>query len=327
MSTEIKDPTQEYIDHPSISYSSLSRLAQSPKAYKNRTSPSGEALNLGKAVDILLTEEDIFHDEFYIMTAAKPSSEMMIKYVEAMLEKPDHEYAFEQSGYKKKITEDKWEKEGKSYYDAIKACKGKTVLSYEQYTQCMAVVTQLKTNRYTKRYFIHKSKLPDFIEIKWQFIHYFSYQGNALKVKLDLVVIDHKAKRIIPIDIKTTGKPVMAFKSSYRSYKYYLQGIMYFRGVQNWADEHYPEYTVANFAFLVAEMASYNEPVIFIMSDEDLKTAEEGGTTSTGYEVKGLKQLLYELEQHKNLDMWDYPLEIDLNKGTMMLETMTHNLD
>jgi hypothetical protein len=316
--TQTLTPAEEYITAPGLSYSSLSRLVDGPQAYLNKTKPTGDFLTTGSAVDVLLTEgEKAFHKQFYVMTATKPSSDMMIAYTECMIATDDRNKAFAASGYKKAVSDTKWEDEGKPFYDAIKAAGNKMVLDFEQYTAVQAVVNQLKDNKYTKQYF---SKPPEGIEISYQFIRYFEYAGTAGKIKVDILVIDHNKKTIRAIDLKTTSKPPRAFIGSYRSYKYYVQGAWFKLGVEEWATQAYPEYTVEDFMFIVAEMGAYHQPLLFTMGEDEHSAAIHGGNSSMGYKIKGINDLLIDLQFYTDSGMWEYPREITENSGKIELD-------
>jgi hypothetical protein len=320
MTNEQITPAQEYITKDAISYSALSRLADGPQAYLNKSKPTGDFLSKGSAVDILLTEPDNFHDMFYIMTDSKPSTEGMLAYTMSMIENDNHEIALAASGYKKPVSMAKWEEIGKPYYDAIKASAGKIVLSFDDYQQVQGVVNQLKTNQYTKTYFADNASDVKYDEIQYQFIHYFDYKQTACKVKLDVVTIDHQNKKIKGLDLKTTGKPVFSFRSSYRNFKYYLQAALFKLGLEDWRDKNYPEYEVEDFEFIVAEMACYNPPLIFKIPKEQTNIAIFGGETSSGYYIKGVEDLLADLAYYNENDAWEYPAEVHKNNGVVELD-------
>lgn len=320
MTNEQITPAQEYITKDAISYSALSRLADGPQAYLNKSKPTGDFLSKGSAVDILLTEPDNFHDMFYIMTDSKPSTEGMLAYTMSMIENDNHEIALAASGYKKPVSMSKWEEIGKPYYDAIKASAGKIVLSFDDYQQVQGVVNQLKTNQYTKTYFADSASDVKYDEIQYQFIHYFDYKQTACKVKLDVVTIDHQNKKIKGLDLKTTGKPVFSFRSSYRNFKYYLQAALFKLGLEDWRDKNYPEYEVEDFEFIVAEMACYNPPLIFRIPKEQTNIAIFGGETSSGYYIKGVEDLLADLVYYNENDAWEYPAEVHKNNGVVELD-------
>tara|TARA_R110002126_G_C10453787_1_gene499792 strand:+ start:456 stop:1427 length:972 start_codon:yes stop_codon:yes gene_type:complete len=315
---QTKTLAEEYITADALSYSALSRLSDGPQAYINKDKPTGDFLTTGSAVDVLLTEsEEEFHRQFYVMTATKPSSDMMMAYTQAMIETDNPQIAFAASGYKKAVSESKWEDEGKPYYDAIKAAKGKGILGMDQYMKVQATVNQLKENKYTKPFF---STPVEGVEINYQFIHYFEYENIKGKVKLDLLVIDHNEKTIRGIDLKTTSKPPMAFKKSYRNYKYYLQGAWFQLGIMDWLATNYNDYKLLDFQFIVAEMGAWKPPLIFTMNNSELQYAIQGGETFTGYYVKGIDILLEDLAYYKNNNQWEYPREVSENNGILALD-------
>lgn len=331
--TKIKPMTEkEYRAHDAVNYSSLSKLDYSPKAYKEAKQEETLAMIKGSAVDCLLTDgEDAFHSQYYVMTATKPKSEQMQLYVQSMLENDNRDMAQTMSGYKTTVTDAKWEKEGQPYYDAIKVSSGKSILDYETYAQIKAVVDTLKNNEYTGKYFTEKSNLPEGIEIMYQVPIIFTVKNVAdpmvdtvevdieSKALLDLIVINHNSNTISPKDLKTTGKPVLNFKSSFVYWKYYIQASLYTEGVIQWAMDKYPGYTVEPFEFIVAEMANQNPPMIYRVTDEDLSVGENGGRDLNNNEIKGYRQLMEKLLWHRATNKWDYHSEIYENNGISFL--------
>lgn len=91
-------------------------------------------------------------------------------------------------------------------------------------------------------------------------------------------------------------------------------------GLEDWKNEHYPEYEIVNFEFIVAEMFNVNPPMIFPMSSSEIKGAIKGGITSTGYKLKGIDELLEDLNYYEKENKWDYPAEVMRNQGRMGLE-------
>ena len=117
---------KEYRALDRVSYSSLSKLASSPQAYKASVEGQKEEssyMTLGTVVDILLTDKGRFDEEVYVMTADKPSAETMLTYCLRLAETGNTAIAYGASGYK--ISPDavskKFEKEGKPYYEALLA--------------------------------------------------------------------------------------------------------------------------------------------------------------------------------------------------------------
>jgi len=328
MTTKTLTPEQEYRQAEGINYSSLSALAVSPLYYKNKQDKEQgdtDAFIRGAAVDCLLTTPDDFADQFYVMTAKKPESAMMLAYVENYLETEDRNSAFLASGYKRPIPDSKWEEEGRPYYDAIKSSKGKRIMTFEVFSKVQAVVTVLQESKYTKKYFTPEN---DSIEIKFQYPifweHSISEDDSTIKCKslLDIVLIDHANKKVFPIDIKTTGNSVYAFPSSFRKYKYYLQASFYTAALDyQMATTSLENYETMPFRFVVAEMDNINLPAVYVVSKEDLLVGSEGGKDNFGNQVKGWRQLIKELCYYTQHDSWDYPLDIVTNNGEIQLES------
>jgi hypothetical protein len=317
MEVEEKTYTEkEYRKAEGINYSKLSAVDRDPKSV-NRESSETDAMLKGSIVDCLLTGGD-FHAEYYVMTTVKPKSEQMIAYVESMVRSGNHEVAQIESGYKQKVSEAKWEKEGRFYYDALIASEGKTVISWEMNTECTAVVKALKENEFTGKYF--NNMAPEDVEIKDQLIIFFTVMGKKCKAMLDKVVVSHGARKIYPIDLKTTGKSVKQFKASFVFWRYYIQAAFYTEAVTQWAAEYYPEYTVEPFEFIVAEMANYNPPMIYTVSEQDLLVGRFGGEDFYGNPIKGYEQLMNDLQWHTKNDQWDYTRDVYMNNGRTTLD-------
>ena len=228
--TESINIVKEYRATDAINYSSLSALAVSPHTYRTRDQMEViPAFRKGSAVDCLLTTPDDFHSEFYVMNIRKTPPPMLMKYVDELFklapqipEEEDHDKAYIESGYKlkKESVREKFINEGVEYYNALKDARGKTILSFDEYTQIQKAVNQVKYGEFTSKYF---EKKPSHQKILYQFPIYWEINGHTCKSLLDLLVIDHKEKAIYPIDLKTTGKSVLNFRSAFMQWKYYLQ--------------------------------------------------------------------------------------------------------
>jgi len=322
MTDEKLTPEQEYRRARGVNYSSLSALAVSPKYYRQKQEQEPEdtdAFIRGSAVDCLLTTPEEFNKQFYVMTANLPTSEMMLAYVNNYIETEDHAQAQAASGYKRPLTSEKWVQDGQPYYDAIKASEGKRIMTFDTYSKVQAVVKSLKESKWTKKYFDTSNEN---IDIKFQQSIYWDYKGTACKSLLDIILVDHMAEVVIPIDIKTTSASVYAFPSSFKKWKYYLQAAFYTRAMVSWMeDESLDDYDLLPFRFVVGEMDNYNLPLVYVVSDLDLAVGDYGGKDRFGNKVKGWVQLLKELNAHIEENNWDYPAEIEERSGEVSLET------
>ena len=333
MNVEINtsDIVKEYRAKKAINYSSLSALATSPQAYIARDSiGSIPAFRKGSAVDCMLTTPNDFHSDFYVMNIRKTPPPLLMKYVDELFriapqmpEEEDHDAAYVASGYKlkKESVREKFINEGVEYYNGLKDARGKTILSFDEYTQINKAVNQIKNGEFTAKYF---KKPEEGIDIFYQFPIYWELKGQACKSLLDILVIDHKTKSIYPIDLKTTGKSVLNFRSAFMQYKYYLQASFYSGATNFWKanDTDLVDYNVKNFKFIVVETMGDNPPMIFQTTNNDLEVGEHGGTDKHGNEIKGYIELISDLNFHNSKNKWDFPKEAYDNNGVVMLNTM-----
>ena len=115
-----------------------------------------------------------------------------------------------------------------------------------------------------------------------------------MKILLDIVEVYHSIKRVKPSDLKTMNKFASdEFVNSFTAYGYIRQGSLYNRGITLWTKEHYPDYEVDAFRFVVNSFKQIEEPLVFEMSPRDLEGGKVGATVK-GRKVKGWQQLLNE---------------------------------
>jgi hypothetical protein len=320
---------KEYREHPAINQSLLGKLAVSPKGVDKEEGEKGY-FTMGSLVDCKLTDPDSFNEKYYVMTTKKPSSEMMLAYVNEYLVKGDHARALIVSGYKAdptivaKSSKDglsKWQKEGKAYYDACVLAGDKQIISFEEEVQANQICNILKENDFTGKYF-------DKADNMYQKAIIFKYHGRECKALLDIIHIDHDSSTIRPVDLKTTGKSVLSFRRSYLDYKYYIQAAFYTVALHyalknNPEFSDYADYDVLPFQFIVQETNMFNPPHIFEVDEEDMFVAEYGGIVDgAGYEIRGFQQLRDELEEHRDTGQWDYRHEVYENSGVISLKAL-----
>ena len=340
------------LDH--VSYSSLSKLASSPQAYKASIEGQQEEtsyMTLGTVVDILLTDKKRFDEEVYVMTTGKPGSEMMVNYCHTLAETGDALKAHQSSGFKlgPEAVAKKFDKEGRAYYDALLAAEGKMIIDADGMFTANQIVLQLTSNRFTKGYFV-PTRSPD-IELKFQvpilwevqtesLIHKGEMMTTKVKSLLDLVFIDHREGKVLPVDLKTGGE---SFMKSYWKYHRYLQGAMYTDAVRGkrWQryDEAEREYEVEPLRFIFADTNLIHPPTIWCMSQLDVHGGREGipyfalqpgislqGTDELAWiptdrvKRKGYKRLIQELDWHIKMDQWSYSYDTYQKDGEVEID-------
>lgn len=170
-------------------------------------------------------------------------------------------------------------KNAEEYWQNLKEANGKQVLSDYEYNTINKIVLSFTTHRFTKELF----KDSEDIDIVYQMPIFWTYLGEDCKGMLDHIIIDHKAKRIKPIDEKTMGDYITRFGNACKIRRYDLQGSFYQYGLSqnleylsNILNKDVTEYTIAPFAFIAESTIKSGVPLIFPMTEELSRNGLEG---------------------------------------------------
>jgi len=334
---------EEFKNTVANSFSRLSKLADGPQAYKASLEEKEFSLGLafGSVVDILLTCPDSFNTEFYVMAGDKPSSDMMIKFCEVYAETDDTQQAHAASGFKIGLNAviSKFQTEGKSYYDSLLLGKGKRVIDAGMLFAANQAVSTLKANPFTRKYFVPE----DGIEIQYQLPIIWkawvtklppTHPENPEEIELmfkgiiDLVRIDHKRKQIEIVDIKTGAE---GFWKAFWRYKLYLQGSMYYYGLDKviLEQKEFHGYSVQRTRFVYIDSNLYYPPVIYRMNIADIYHGRNGyypkiyspkDSRIAELKFKGYERLAAEMDWHIRNDMWDYSYDVYHSNGEIEID-------
>jgi len=231
----------------------------------------------------------------------------------------------------------------KDYWEQKVRSIGKSIIKNDMYEHIKNMVDDLKTSEKTSWLFDRKDKMILFqvpVYTKIRFKHKGSVSPEVpVKILLDLVIIDTKAKTITPIDIKTTRRQTHNFKYDYLKHHYYLQASFYYDVLKSYwfkiSDErvvefggihiHNPNtYTIQPFMFLVSstnEDLGYSSPLLFTVSDELLQAGAKGFNLQ-GRDYPGYLQGLDDILHHEYTNNWLYPHNVEnitlLTKDNLM---------
>jgi hypothetical protein len=288
---------EEYRELPCLSYSALSkydreRYGAVATLFDKISSPS---LTFGSAVDCMLTQgEQQFNEQYVVSEAATPSdtivsimtqladshnenSLILVSDEDLLLAADAAEYCMR---FKPETRVKKLRDEGSQYYGFLKSSQGKTILSRTDYDDVVKAVETLKTNPVTSQYFVDTPLDSRERLFQLQFKSVLECTDIPYKGMLDLVIVDHKRKLIIPCDLKTT-KSVYSFRDSFYKYRYYIQAAMYTKLLSD-IKEQIPElrdYIISSYRFIAIDRTNF-VPVVFdyaipaggIVVDPDGKT-------------------------------------------------------
>jgi hypothetical protein len=294
-----KEQIKEYFDSPAIGQSTLKLLINgNPRLFKEGKSESelyyeekGHFV-IGSGVDCILTQgRDVFDSSYHVQELAKCSATAMsiikkafdnidiigqLNNITYPLKENEtwrqfiyeslnsHEY------YMNRRKED-WKEDnrytgllndnGEEYWKSLIEGKGKFILDQEQHNKIIAIANSLYTHPRTSKYFIDREG----IDILFQVPIYFEYFGIKCKALPDILIIDHKNRRIILCDIKTLGFDVIDFPINLRMRRYDFQAAYYAAAVNTYVD-NYPElngYIIEPMRFIVESTINIGQPCVF----------------------------------------------------------------
>lgn len=317
---------------------SLLSLLKNPRRLKVKLeNPDAEDeektyFRLGSALDCLLTDKSSWNDNFVVIDATRPTTNLA-KFIDklpcGLTKDSDIELfreAYDKSEYKiniEKIVDKLFNSEENiKYYESI--CieeRDKYILSKEEFDIVNRARDLVMANPFTQKYFI---SMEEHIELLHQHPVYFEYRGFECKALLDGIRIDHNAKTIQPFDLKTTGSGVHNFKKSFREFGYYRQASMYKMAIEH--DSYIKElidkgYKILNFIFIVVDnkITSTMAAIMYETSENDIKVGLDGGYYEYKY-YPGVNTLLEDLRFHLSTEYWDLPREVYLNNGVIKLD-------
>tara|TARA_R100000951_G_scaffold111780_2_gene111203 strand:- start:111 stop:1106 length:996 start_codon:yes stop_codon:yes gene_type:complete len=310
-----------------FSYSSLNKLLFSPflfyKDYilKDKEVRTDKHLVEGKLLHCLLFEPDNLKDKFSI-TPGKAPSDSVRKVLKNMSLYTDAEKLFdvpseivldslkEMNLYQslktdeqrivkiiKKEFEPYWEFLSNSNVDVIDEdtllrCKDQSEI-IKSNSDVMAIFEEAPTDFELDDYETHAEK---YLSCKLKGLPF------GLHGYIDFFSIDHKEKKAVITDLKTTGKTISDFKETVDFYNYWLQAAIYCKLVWDYMEsvENRDDYTI-DFKFVVID--KYNQTYVFDVSQQTL-----GGW------AEGLGGVLKAAEYHYNERNYSLPYEFLVNK-------------
>jgi len=211
-------------------------------------------------------------------------------------------------------------KQGEAYFELLKTTVGKTPITESEYAKAVNAVTALKSDIYTKKYVVKKERKN--AEFWDKFIVQFEYNGVQIKGELDRVIVDHDTKEIIPIDFKTTSKPITQFISEFWYYRYDFQAATYTIGLVNdirIAALIKKGYSLELFLYIVVETNLINNPRVFEVSSNVFNIGVSGGIVKNK-QYEGLNDAIERYIFAKENDAWEYPMEYYQNNGIMEID-------
>lgn len=268
---------EEYRQMPELSYSTLAKYERGggfksiPTLFDRVESPS---LTFGSAVDSIITggmEE--FNDRFIVAEFPSVSDAIVsiVKYLFNMYKDTNRslssindatiinatEVFKYQLNWKPETRAKVIKEKGEEYYNLLYISDNKTILSTKDYEYVVNAVEALKTSESTKFYFADDNPF-DNIERQYQLKFNAEFNGVGYRTMMDLVIVDHTNKTILPIDLKTSGKSEYEFYKSFVEWGYMWQAILYTKVLEAniKKDDYFKDFTILPYNFIVVNKFS-----------------------------------------------------------------------
>lgn len=312
------------------SSSSLKDFAENRKKYYKKYILNEEveeeetkALVMGKIVETLLLEPELFDKKFYMSACAAAPTGLMLAFVEALykhtINAKDEEGkmtrvfadisqdAYNDSGYKIKyanVIEKFAGSDAEIYYNEILKVRTNnlTVITTQDVTNAEKIVEELKTN------FVTNEIVNLVTSSRWEVHNQLQIEGYTIgslqmKSMIDKCIIDHENKIIYIYDLKCTWAVENFYEDYYLYRKGYIQAYVYHKAIQHYRDTYLPGYSIKPIGFIVCDSTNYYNPLIYALTLEDLKEAKEGFEYK-GRKYVGVEELVKDLEWAQTENQW-----------------------
>jgi len=285
-----------------------------------------KAANMGRIVECLLMEPERFDDLFFMSSVVKtpgPNTNLgkfIWKLASIVGEEGESEgfdfqdaakRAWDYAEYKTKfetVVGYLEKPDNRLFYEECLKVEhlGMTMVTVEDVENAERIVEALKESSSTSA-IVNLETNDRFEVINQMKIEDYIIDGMRLKSMLDKVIIDHVDKVIYPYDLKCTWSVEGFYKDYYLYRRAYIQGYLYkaaLEYVTKLPGNELEGYTVKPLAFIVCDSINYYQPLIYDMSEEDVKEAYEGFTHKyTTY--PGVKQIIEECQWAIENDTWN----------------------
>lgn len=263
---------EEYRADNALSYSTLAKYERTgfnglSTLFDKIDTPS---LTFGSAVDSIITGGQKEFDERFMVAdfpSVKPAVLPIVKalfslhseFYSSLKDIPDDiiiivadDFQFQQN-WKPETRAKVIKEQAEEYYKLLYLAQDKTILDTATYNDVVNTVNALKESDATKFYFQEDDPFDE-IERFYQLKFKSTFNGVDYRCMSDLLVVNHKEKYIIPVDLKTSSKPEWDFYKSFIEWNYPIQARLYWRIIRNVIneDEYFKHFKLLNYRFIVA---------------------------------------------------------------------------
>lgn len=229
---------EEYRADPALSYSTLAKYEREgfnniDKLFDRLDTPS---LTFGSAVDSIITGGQEEFDNRFLVADYPSIPDSLIKIVKALFKQFGSSYNLNNISDTFIITETmnqgyqlNWKPEtrakvikekGSEYYNLLSLAEDKVILDNQTYQGVCNAVEALKNSESTKFYFAPNNPFEPEIERFYQLKFKGEFNGVKYRNMADLIVVNHKEKWVLPVDLKTSSHTEWDFYKSFVDWRY-----------------------------------------------------------------------------------------------------------
>lgn len=208
---------------------------------------------------------------------------------------------------------------GSDYFKDKIMSRGKNLIKPEMWRHAAHTAATLISHPFTAKYFTHGVKG---IEIIYQYKFDTIVDGKRCKGMLDCLVINHTAKLIFPVDLKTGESACKDFPMLYTAHRYYIQGALYREALKTIVDNDFElmGYVVKPFEFVYISKLNPNKPMKFTVGEDMHDASLVGFTDRFGYKYRGVHDLLDDYYYSVANNNLEYTHEEMTNKGVVKMD-------
>lgn len=277
---------EEYRADKAISYSTLAKYERTgfnglDSLFDKVESPS---LTFGSAVDSLITGGQEEFDNKFVVAEFPPIPDSITRIVKSLfnqygetyrtLDQIEDRYILNeveqqsyQSNWKPETRVKVIREKGTDYYNLLHLAYNKTIIDTQTYQDICNVVSVLKNDNTIGYYFKQDNPFEPEVERLYQLKFKAEFDGVNYRCMADLLIVDHKGKIILPIDLKTSSHTEWEFYKSFNDWRYDIQGRLYWSIIrQNMdKDEYFKNFSLLDYRFIVVNKKTLT-PLIWVWS-------------------------------------------------------------
>jgi hypothetical protein len=301
-----------------------------------------QASVMGKIVETLLLEPELFDSRFYMSCIVSPPTGLGLKFVEALYEQTRRatnesgeitksfeeisKAAYVDSGYKlpfEGIINKFVGSNDEIYYNEIRTVRSNhlDVITSKDVTNAENIVASLKTSSVTSAIvnLVDSSRYSILNQLQ---VEGYIVGGHKFKSMMDKVIADHHERTLQVYDLKCIWAVEDFYKEYYLYRRAYIQGYLYWRAALSLTSDvtsEYYGYSVLAPKFIVCDSINYFSPLIYEMNHDDLKDALYGFDYRDKH-YPGVKDIIEDLKWALENNIWNISRKNYLNNGVLNIK-------